>query len=80
MEFTRGFRVTLAAPYLSLAIGSVLTQGTCAKHSSSTNFEAAVLAAGTAVTIGIGYLLGRTTLRRRILPRRVTRALPRRAA
>ena len=40
----------------------------------------AVLAAGTAVTIGIGYLLGRTTLRRRILPRRVTRALPRRAA
>ena len=41
----------------------------------------AVLAAGTAATIGIGYLLGRVTAPRKpLLPRRSSRALPRRAA
>jgi NAD(P)-dependent dehydrogenase (short-subunit alcohol dehydrogenase family) len=41
----------------------------------------AVLAAGTAATIGLGYLLGRATApRRRALPRSSTRQLPRRAA
>jgi NAD(P)-dependent dehydrogenase (short-subunit alcohol dehydrogenase family) len=41
----------------------------------------AVLAAGTAATIGLGYLLGRATApRRAILPRRATQRLPKRAA
>lgn len=40
----------------------------------------AVLAAGAAATIGIGYLLGRAMPPRRILPRRFARRLPRRAA
>jgi NAD(P)-dependent dehydrogenase (short-subunit alcohol dehydrogenase family) len=41
----------------------------------------AVLAAGTVATIGIGYLLGRAAApRRRVLPRRSERALPKRAA
>jgi NAD(P)-dependent dehydrogenase (short-subunit alcohol dehydrogenase family) len=41
----------------------------------------AVLAAGATATIGIGYLLGRgTTSRRRLLPRRTVRQLPKRAA
>lgn len=43
----------------------------------------AVLAAGTAATIGIGYLLGRGTTSRRVrrmLPRRTPRQLPKRAA
>jgi short-subunit dehydrogenase len=41
----------------------------------------AVLAAGTAATIGLGYLLGRVTApRRALISRRRSRALPRRAA
>jgi len=41
----------------------------------------AVLAAGTAATIGLGYLLGRVTMpRRRVLAQRSARRLPRRAA
>jgi NAD(P)-dependent dehydrogenase (short-subunit alcohol dehydrogenase family) len=40
----------------------------------------AVLAAGTAATIGLGFLLGRTTARRRLLPRPHKRRLPPRAA
>ena len=40
----------------------------------------AVLAAGTAATIGLGFLLGRSTARRRMLPRRHKRRLPRHAA
>ncbi len=41
----------------------------------------AVLAAGTAATIGLGYLLGRVTAPRpRVLPRHSSRALPTRAA
>lgn len=39
-----------------------------------------VLAAGTAATIGLGFLLGRTTSRRRLWPRRHKRRLPQRAA
>jgi NAD(P)-dependent dehydrogenase (short-subunit alcohol dehydrogenase family) len=40
----------------------------------------AVLAAGTAATVGLGYLLARATAPRRLLPRRSARQLPRRAA
>jgi short-subunit dehydrogenase len=54
--------------------------GTWAPVLPAQSTRLAVLAVGTAATIGIGYLLGRASPPRRILPRRITRRLPRRAA
>jgi NAD(P)-dependent dehydrogenase (short-subunit alcohol dehydrogenase family) len=64
------------------------TRGSFGKHAQSwapalpaQTTRLAVLAAGTAATIGLGYLLGRVTMpRRRLLPHRSARRLPRRAA
>jgi short-subunit dehydrogenase len=64
------------------------TRGSFGKHAQSwapalpaQATRIAVLAAGTAATIGLGYLLGRvTTSRRRMLAARSQRALPKRAA